>query len=185
MCLSILQKAWVYLALRPRRQLPPCLQLNKWCAYSTFITMPSPAPSYWLHTWFEVTYAVKKAEWEMAWERSYMSHNTYSTIILLFLNCHPPLQLSHTQPSHPLHHNHHTVIHPYTLYLMVESYDPVMMTLSSYCRHSTGPVWRCNSVTFRDLRSQICSEWRVKVCHNTNDYNIQVNFIMSWQCDVT
>jgi len=50
-----------------------------------------------------VTYAVKKAEWKTAWEQSYMSYTTSSAITLLLLNCHPPLQLSLTQPSHPCH----------------------------------------------------------------------------------
>ena len=89
---------------------------------------------------------------------------------------------SHPQPSYPHHHtltshphlriltshpHHHTLTHPYTLYLIVESFDPVIMTLSSYCRHSTISVWPTSSVvTLRDLRSQICSEGRVS-CHNS------------------
>ena len=61
----------------------------------------------------------------------------------------------------------YSLTYHYTLYLMVESCDPVTMTLSSYCRHSTEPVWPTSSVvTLRDLRSQICSEWRVRSCHN-------------------
>ena len=100
----------------------------------------------------------------------------------LHLNCHTHLQPSHSYSwtvTHPfnchslnhhtliIHPHHHTLTHYYTLYLMVESDDPVTMTLSSYCRHSTEPVWPTSSVvTLRDLRSQICSEWRVRSCHN-------------------
>ena len=96
---------------------------------------------------------------------------------------------SHPQPSHPQpsQTHHHNLTHPYTLYLMVESDDTVTMTRSSYCRHSTESVWPTSSVvTLRDLWSQICSEWRVS-CHNIipYDYNLQVNFVMPLQCDVT
>ena len=104
--------------------------------------------------------------------------HSYSWTVTHPFNCHSLNH--HTLIIHPHHHTLHPS--PYTLYLMVESSDPVTMTLSSYCRHSTGPVWPCSSVvTLRDLRSQICSEWRVS-CHNshTNDYNLQVNFIMPW-----
>ena len=52
-------------------------------------------------------------------------------------------------------------------YLTVESEDPVTMTLSSYCRHNTEPVWPVSIFRHsRDCLSQICDEkknrWRRK-----------------------
>ena len=61
--------------------------------------------------------------------------------------------------------------------LMVESLDPVMMTLSSYCRHSTEPVWPCKTVVqLWVVRSQTWWVWK-NVCtcvmdvqyHHTRD----------------
>lgn len=49
------------------------------------------------------------------------------------------------------------------VYLTVESEDPVTMTLSSYCRHNTEPVWPVSIFRHsRDCLSQICSEKKKK-----------------------
>ena len=76
--------------------------------------------------------------------------------------------------------------HPsYTLYLIVESSDPVTMTLSSYCRHPTGIVWpRSSVVMFRYSRYQICTERRVKFVTYTNfDFqSISTHYLQQPHC---
>ena len=81
--------------------------------------------------------------------------HSYSWTVTHPFNCHSLNH--HTLTIHPHHHTLHPS--PYTLYLMVESSDPVTMTLSSYCRHPTGIVWpRSSVVMFRYSRYQICTE---------------------------
>jgi len=86
--------------------------------------------------------------------------STPSTVTHIFNHHTPTSELSPTPstvtPS-TITPSSSTLTHPYTLHLMVESYDPVTMTLSLYCRQITSFVWPSSSiVTLRDLRSQIC-----------------------------
>lgn len=88
---------------------------------------------------------------------------------------------------------------PSVSYLTVESEDPVTMTLSSYCRHNTEPVWPVSIFRHsRDCLSQICEEsgqeweeeedrgghrerWRISGCEKVADLGHVKNGLFSQQ----
>lgn len=58
-----------------------------------------------------------------------------------------------------------------TFYLTVESLDPDIMMFSSYCKHSTEPVWPVNTWTHSNvLRSHICESESLKIHHWVSQY---------------